>query len=337
MALEARAFPFLVYDPDAGATMAERLSLEGNPELEETWPTYELTYVGDDGEEAVMTLPVTTADWAATEPRFGRHFRQLARSEWSDEQVPFADFLALAEAERAGKAPFIWTLDGDRRLQRKLASLEMVELAEDRLDLWDELRELAAVKVPKKVRDGIVTPLERRLRQEMETLKEEYEVRIAELEERYPQAIVRRIAEALTSGAVQLGSPRSPEPVEGRGPAPAPAPRAVAEKAPVPAPQPAAAAAPEPEAEEADEAGGLEPYIDSALCTTCNECTNINPKMFAYDANKQAYVKDPRAGTFQELVRAAERCSARIIHPGTPLDPDEPDLDKWLKRAEPFH
>ncbi len=333
LALEARAFPFLVYDPDAGATMAERLSLEGNPELEETWPTYEMTYVGDDGEEAVMTLPVTTADWAATEPRFGRHFRQVPRSEWSDEQVPFADFLALSDAERAGKTPFIWALDGERRLQRKLASLEMVELAEDRLDLWDELRELAAVKVPKKVRDGIVTPLERRLRQEMETLKEEYEVRIADLEERYPQAIVRKIAEALTSGRLGgFAAPAAPRPAAAPATAPAAA-SVVAE----PPPQQPATAAPEPEAEEADEAGGIEPYIDSALCTTCNECTNINPKMFAYDANKQAYVKDPRAGTFQELVRAAERCSARIIHPGTPLNPDEPDLDKWIKRAEPFH
>ena len=59
--------------------------------------------------------------------------------------------------------------------------------------------------------------------------------------------------------------------------------------------------------------------------------------MFAYNENKQAYIKDPKAGTFQELVKAAERCSARVIHPGTPLDPDEPDLEKWVKRAEPFN
>ena len=81
----------------------------------------------------------------------------------------------------------------------------------------------------------------------------------------------------------------------------------------------------------------MEPYIDSALCTTCNECTNLNPKMFAYNADKQAYIKDPKAGTFKQLVMAAERCSARIIHPGTPLNSKEPDLAKWMKRAEPFN
>jgi pyruvate-ferredoxin/flavodoxin oxidoreductase len=59
--------------------------------------------------------------------------------------------------------------------------------------------------------------------------------------------------------------------------------------------------------------------------------------MFAYDENKQAYIKDPRAGTFQELVRAAERCTAKIIHPGTPLDPSEPDLEQWIARAQPFN
>ena len=48
-------------------------------------------------------------------------------------------------------------------------------------------------------------------------------------------------------------------------------------------------------------------------------------------------IADPRAGTFAQLVTAAERCTAAIIHPGTPLDPDEPDLEKWVKRAERFN
>jgi len=27
----------------------------------------------------------------------------------------------------------------------------------------------------------------------------------------------------------------------------------------------------------------------------------------------------------------------RIIHPGTPNNPREKDLEKWIKRAEPFN
>ncbi len=69
------------------------------------------------------------------------------------------------------------------------------------------------------------------------------------------------------------------------------------------------------------------------MCTSCNECMNINSKIFAYDADKRAYVKDPEGGPYKDLVRAAEKCTAQVIHPGTPWDLTEKDLDKLLKRA----
>jgi pyruvate-ferredoxin/flavodoxin oxidoreductase len=101
----------------------------------------------------------------------------------------------------------------------------------------------------------------------------------------------------------------------------------------MPPPSPSEAAAPAAD----DDAMVLEAWIDSARCTTCNECTGINKKMFAYNADKQAYIRDGKAGTFQQLVRAAERCPVSIIHPGTPLDPKEKDLDKWVARAAKFN
>ena len=76
---------------------------------------------------------------------------------------------------------------------------------------------------------------------------------------------------------------------------------------------PAAAAPAAVEEEEGEEELGMEPWIETPRCTSCNECTNLNPKMFAYDENKQAYIKDPKAGTFAQLVQAAERCT-----PGRP-------------------
>ena len=79
-----------------------------------------------------------------------------------------------------------------------------------------------------------------------------------------------------------------------------------------------------------------EPYIDTPRCTTCDECTNRNDRMFAYDENKQAYIKDPDAGTYRELVEAAEECQVAIIHPGKPRNPDEPGLKELIERAAPF-
>jgi ferredoxin len=102
---------------------------------------------------------------------------------------------------------------------------------------------------------------------------------------------------------------------------------------PAAAPAPAAAArSPEPEpARNPDEA-----YIETIRCSTCNECTQINPRMFAYNENKQAYIADRKAGTYKQLVEAAESCQVSIIHPGKPWDPSEPGLEELVERAKPF-
>lgn len=79
-----------------------------------------------------------------------------------------------------------------------------------------------------------------------------------------------------------------------------------------------------------------EAYIDSPRCSTCNECVTLNNKMFAYDNNRQAYIADVNAGTYAQLVEAAENCQVSVIHPGKPRNPKEPGLEELLKRAEAF-
>jgi hypothetical protein len=98
----------------------------------------------------------------------------------------------------------------------------------------------------------------------------------------------------------------------------------------------APAAAPDPDAAVAPERSPDEAYIETERCSTCNECTLLNDRMFAYNANKQAYIKDIKAGTYAQLVEAAESCQLGIVHPGKPINPNEPGLDELLKRAEPF-
>ncbi|MGE0358244.1 MAG: ferredoxin [Burkholderiales bacterium] len=96
------------------------------------------------------------------------------------------------------------------------------------------------------------------------------------------------------------------------------------------------AAAPAAPAEEAKPPSD-EPWIETARCPSCNECQLINPEMFAYNDNKQAYIKDVNAGTYRQLVEAAETCQVAIIHPGKPRNPDEPGLEDLMKRAEAFN
>jgi len=79
-----------------------------------------------------------------------------------------------------------------------------------------------------------------------------------------------------------------------------------------------------------------EAYIETERCSTCSECTTINNRMFAYNSNKQAYIVDVSAGTYAQLVEAAESCQVSVIHPGGPRNANEPGLEELLKRAAPF-
>ena len=326
-----------MYDPAQGASLAGRMSLDGNPAVDDPWPEYELRYLDAAGVEQQRTLPVTTADWAATEARFKRHFTPLADDAPSDDLVPFHEYVAAAPADREGKRPFIYVLESGRRLGRLAVAEEIARLADDRLAVWGLLKEMAG--------HGATAPEgAAELAAELERVTAEYERQIADLKARYPALVARRLAAGLIkagNGGRTLADllsevDRTPglEPVPAAAPVTAAPAVTAAAAAPAAAPATASATA---TAVAGDEALALEPYIDSARCTACNECTNVNRKLFAYNDQKQAYIKDPRAGTFKELVTAAERCPVGIIHPGTPLNPKEKDLAKWVERAKPFN
>ncbi len=83
--------------------------------------------------------------------------------------------------------------------------------------------------------------------------------------------------------------------------------------------------------------GDYEPvWVESPECTACDDCIAINSDIFAYNDQKQIIVANPRAGSYKDIVKAAEKCSAECIHPGTPFNPNEAGLDKLLKRAEKY-
>ena len=62
LAVESRAFPLFTYDPRRGPSLAERLSLQGNPALREDWA------LAPDGR------PIDFLAFARTEGRFAPHF-----------------------------------------------------------------------------------------------------------------------------------------------------------------------------------------------------------------------------------------------------------------------
>jgi pyruvate-ferredoxin/flavodoxin oxidoreductase len=99
----------------------------------------------------------------------------------------------------------------------------------------------------------------------------------------------------------------------------------------------APAAAPQGAAAPAVVGEYMAPWIDSAECTACDECMKINPNIFVYNDQKKAVIKDPEGGPYKDLVKAAERCTARVIHPGLPRDRSEKGIDKLIERAKKYN
>jgi ferredoxin len=329
-AVEGRAHPLFRYDPEAGATWARRLDFSENPSPESDWPAYELAATEEGGGETMMSLPFTFADFALLEPAYSAHFRPVSADIGDDVLAPLADWLHLPAEDAASKVPFIWAVDATDRMTRLAVTRRLALAARDRLDYWRTLQELAGVRseyideAVKRAREEA----EARAAAEIEALKDQHAAELEDARRNAAEDVADRLTAALMGADVSL--------VLGAG-APAAKPAPVAAPAEASEPEaPAVEAAPEPAPAE-EEPMALEAYIDTDLCTTCNECTNLNPQMFVYNADKKAYIADAKAGTFAQLVQAAEKCPARIIHPGAPLNPDEPGLDELVQRAAKFN
>ncbi|MCF8149667.1 MAG: 2-oxoacid:acceptor oxidoreductase family protein [Sulfuritalea sp.] len=145
LAVEGRAYPLFRFDPDAGTEFSECVSLEGNPALDQDWPTYALKYLDESGAEQSMELPLTFADFAATEARFLKQFKKAPPETWNEQMIPVAEFIKLDKGDRDGKFPFIWGVDKKNRLMRLLVTEDLMRSTEERLHFWRQLRGIAGL------------------------------------------------------------------------------------------------------------------------------------------------------------------------------------------------
>jgi pyruvate-ferredoxin/flavodoxin oxidoreductase len=286
LAMESRAYPIFRYNPDKGKTPQEAFDLDGNPAMDQLWPTYELKYI-EGGRPKTMTVAMTFADFAITEARFRKHFRKAPRDTWNENMVVLSEFLEMDKDAREGKFPYIWAVDQKQLLSRVLVAKTMVESCEERRDFWIMLRAIAGVSGTK------------------ELPKEDVESKVR-------AEVVSRIARGLMKMAGDNGAgimdlvQDVPKP-NGNG-----TPKAAATDA-------------------------MAPWIETELCTSCDECTKLNPNIFAYNKDKKAFIKNADGGPYMDLVKAAEKCTAGVIHPGLPADRNFADAEKWVKRGEKFN
>jgi ferredoxin len=326
-AQQSRTTPCFQYDPLAGETWAERFDLEDNPQVELAWPTHDVSFVDASGEEATREESFTFAHAAAVDPAYGSQFRIIPPEAWGEDQVEIADYLAAAPAEQRRRVPYLWVVTESGELARAVLTRELAFAGRDRMRAWRILQELA----------GLHNEYARRAaEQATEQARAEAERQQAELEAAHAEQVeqVRSAAagEAMDRLVAVLMDLDTVPAAAGRPPAVPPPVAEVAE-----APSAEVEPAPVVEEDDEDEISFSDPYINSILCTTCNECTNLNTRMFVYNENRQAVIGDAAAGTFEQLVKAAEKCPARCIHPGAPRSGDATVTDELIARAKPFN
>jgi 4Fe-4S single cluster domain of Ferredoxin I len=329
--LSGRATPLFWYDPEAGTSWARRMGFEANPEPAADWPSEALPE-GAEAAGAPREAAFTFADAALLDPAWRLHFAPAVAAD--GDLIALAEWLGLDAEEASRRLPIVWSSGGDGSLAPLVVSRALALAARDRLAFWRSLEELAGVR--NEYVDQAVARARSEAAAKAQRERAELEARHAsELERLRAEAdagAVDRIVAALFEVEPELGSGAPPAPRSGRPPASAAvASGPPAAGAPAPAAAPATAAPPAAAAESAEEA-----WVDTAMCTSCDECTRKFPAIFAYNGDKQAFVKNARGGAFRDLVLAAEACTAKIIHPGTPWDPSEPELAAWVERARKF-
>ncbi len=332
-ALESRAHPAIKFDPTSTVD-TEEMTFAGNPSPEDDWATNTAVYRGEQGESVEEEVEFTFADYCLLKPDLLDHFRLIADGCNSEDFVSVADCLNATADEQDRMIPFIWSVDGNGLMRKLVVSRRLLFSCLDRLNFWQTVQSLSGVK------NAFVDEAVAKARgeeqsqaaSEREELAREYEETLQQARTESANEVMGRLTNALMELDLTL---ESPVPAASLSQAEEPAASPVIEETESPevsAPEPAAA-----EEDDEDEISFDEPWIDSIFCTTCDDCLELNKQMFVYNDNRQAIISDAKAGTFAQMVEAAELCPARCIHPGKPLDSSEGDLDDLVKRAEPFN
>jgi len=283
LAVESRAYPLFKFDPDKGTTFEECIELEGNPSISQDWPRYKLNYINADNKEATLDVPLTFVDFAATEGRFRKHFKNVPEDKWNDSMVQVDEFIDMDKDDQETANPFIWTVNKKQQLIRTQVSKELALSALERRDFWRQLKSLSGYD-HKLDKESLIQQTRQQMAQSLTT------------------NLLSMTGATGTNTTMNLLASGSSAPAAGN----------------------------------AASADHESVWIDSPECTACDDCMDINPDIFVYNDDKQAVIANPQAGTFKEIVKAAEQCTAECIHPGSPFNPDEAGLEKLIKRAEKF-
>ncbi|MGF1704118.1 2-oxoacid:acceptor oxidoreductase family protein [Photobacterium makurazakiensis] len=189
LAVESRMSPVFVHDPRKGETLAQRFSLDGNPELQHDWATQTITFTDSDGITQLKQVPFTPADFALYEGRFKKHFNT---ADTAKKLIEVADYITLNPSDRLEATPFIWSTDKQHRLIQLSVSDSIIALTEERLQNWRMLQYISGLHI---------TQIEQGYQQQIDQWKQRYEQAVEEKEQAI-DSIANGLAElAMTAGS----------------------------------------------------------------------------------------------------------------------------------------
>jgi len=139
-----------------------------------------------------MDVPLTPADFAATEGRFKKQFRKLPADAVG---VPVAEYIDLSAADQQGKTPFIWSTDAEKKLVKLEVSATLVHLVLERRKYWRTLQVLSGLDISKLDADH---------KAELDALQEQYKHAVDDRE-----SSIDSIARAMSELAASSNAPAS--------------------------------------------------------------------------------------------------------------------------------
>ncbi len=317
LAYKSRLTPYLKYSPNEEKGFSQSFSINCNPDLNSDW--------------AILNAEkrVTPADYLLLETEWEHDFLQISSLESLDGELELHNYLNNQDNQSANSFPVINMENFNGERLRFGVSRGILAFSNVLLGQWKRLQELGGVHnyYAEKTKQEITEQIEQKFQLEMEQLKSKHAEELEEVRSKEAGIALEKLAEGLLNLNINQMSGSSTPSVAAQE-----EPKAVENLEPSESPQVKEEGIPEVAKPKTPQS--LEPYIDSELCTSCNDCINVNNRLFKYNSDKQAEIADASQGTFAELVKAATKCPAKCIHPGSPREGDNTVTEQLMAQAE---
>ena len=308
-ATECRYFPNIVYDTGIGEAFGSHFDISVNPQSENTFPEFQMEIMTTSEKES-RKFKFTIADYIGALPEFRSKLYSVPSEYDGDYLVEITEYLFSTPEAIADKLPFIWTVDEEENLMKAVVPLSWIQLCRSRIEYWHFLQELGgtnnyhvhhALEAARKKWNQIKE-------EEIAVLKNELQAEFDKVRSKDLERAIKRMLNMLlnTDNGIKLPFEQPENDLVSTDPQVQTTPSEAAVES----------SSSEPEVIEISS----EAWVESDECTSCNDCTEALPGVFKYNDDKQAYVHNPKGGSFAKIVAAAEKCPAACIHPGLPHD-----------------